>query len=59
VGASIEGELHVGQTHSGSLEGTPTGKIMWELEPRRKFIKQVPNITDAPALSQTLPILIS
>ena len=48
----------IGQTHSGSLEGKST-ITAWKLAPRRKSIKQVANITDPPALSPPLPILIS
>jgi hypothetical protein len=48
----------VGQTHSGSLEGKST-ITAWKLAPRRKSIKQVANVTDPPALSPPLPILIS
>jgi hypothetical protein len=48
----------VGQTHSGSLEGKST-ITAWKLAPRRKSIKQVTNVTDPPALSPPLPILIS
>jgi hypothetical protein len=48
----------VGQTHSGSVEGK--SKItVWKLAPRHKSIKQVANVTDPPALSLPLPILIS
>jgi hypothetical protein len=49
---------NVGQTHSGSLEGKSTINA-WKLAPRRKSIKQVTNVTDPPALSSPLPILIS
>jgi hypothetical protein len=48
----------VGQTHSGSLEGKST-ITAWKLAPRHKSIKQVTNVTDPPALSLPLPILIS
>jgi hypothetical protein len=48
----------VGQTHSGSLEGKST-ITAWKLAPRRKSVKQVANVTDPPALSLPLPILIS
>jgi hypothetical protein len=47
----------VGQTHSGSLEGKST-ITAWKLAPRCKFVKQVTNVTDPPALSPPLPILI-
>jgi hypothetical protein len=47
----------VGQTHSGSLEGKST-ITTWKLTPRRKFIKQVANVTNPPTLSPPLPILI-
>jgi hypothetical protein len=48
----------VGQTHSGSLEGKST-ITAWKLAPRHKSIKQVTNVTNPPALSPPLPILIS
>jgi hypothetical protein len=48
----------VGQTHSGSLEGKST-ITAWNLAPRRKSVKQVTNVTNPPALSPPLPILIS
>jgi hypothetical protein len=48
----------VGQTHSSSLEGKST-ITAWKLAPRCKFVKQVTNVTDSPALSLPLPILIS
>jgi hypothetical protein len=48
----------VGQTHSGSLEGKST-IIAWKLAPRRKSVKQVTSVTDPPALSPPLHILIS
>ena len=48
----------IGQTHSGSLEGKST-ITAWKLAPRRKFIKQVANVIDPPALPSPLPILIS
>jgi hypothetical protein len=48
----------VGQTHSGSLEGKST-ITAWKLAPRCKSVKQVANVTDPPALSPPLPILIS
>jgi hypothetical protein len=50
--------IDVGQTHSGSLEGKST-ITAWKLAPRRKSVKQVANVTDPPALSPPLPILIS
>jgi hypothetical protein len=50
--------IDIGQTHSGSLEGK-SSIIAWNLAPRRKSIKQVANVTDPPALSLPLPILIS
>jgi hypothetical protein len=50
--------IDVGQTHLGSLEGKST-ITAWKLAPRHKSIKQVANITDPPALSPPLPILIS
>jgi hypothetical protein len=48
----------VGQTHSGSLEGKST-ITAWKLAPSHKSIKQVANVTNPPALSLPLPILIS
>jgi hypothetical protein len=48
----------IGQTHSGSLEGKSTINA-WKLAPRSKSVKQVANVTDPPALSPPLPILIS
>jgi hypothetical protein len=48
----------IGQAHSGSLEGKST-ITAWKLAPRCKSVKQVTNITDPPALSSPLPILIS
>jgi hypothetical protein len=48
----------VGQTHSGYLEGKST-ITTWKLAPRHKSVKQVTNITNPPALSPPLPILIS
>ena len=48
----------VGQTHSGSLEVKST-ITTWKLAPRRKSVKYVANVTDPPALSPPLPILIS
>jgi hypothetical protein len=48
----------VGQTHSGSLEGKST-ITAWKLAPRCKSIKKVANVADTPALSMSLPILIS
>jgi hypothetical protein len=50
--------IDVGQTHSGSLEGKSTITV-WKLAPRCKSVKQVANVTDPPALSPPLPILIS
>jgi hypothetical protein len=50
--------IDIGQTHSGSLEGKST-ITAWKLAPRRKSVKQVANVTDPPALSPPLPILIS
>jgi hypothetical protein len=50
--------IDVGQTHSGSLEGKST-ITAWKLAPRHKSVKQVTNVTDPPALSPPLPILIS
>jgi hypothetical protein len=47
----------IGQTHSGPLEGKST-IIAWNLAPRRKSVKHVANVTDPPALSPHLPILI-
>jgi hypothetical protein len=47
----------VGQTHSGSLEGKST-ITAWKLAPRHKSVKQVANVTDPPALSPPIPILI-
>jgi hypothetical protein len=49
---------NIGQTHSVSLEGKSTITV-WKLAPRRKSIKQVANVTDPPALSPPIPILIS
>jgi hypothetical protein len=49
--------IDVGQTHSGSLEGKST-ITAWKLAPRRKSVKQIANVTDRPALSLPLPILI-
>jgi hypothetical protein len=48
----------IGQTHAGSLEGKST-ITAWKLAPRCKSIKQVANVTNPPALSLPLPILIS
>jgi hypothetical protein len=48
----------VGQTHLGSLEGKST-ITAWKLAQRHKTVKQVANVTDPPALSPPLPILIS
>jgi hypothetical protein len=48
----------IGQTHSSSLEGKST-IIAWKIAPKRKSVKQVTNITNPPALSPPLPILIS
>jgi hypothetical protein len=48
----------VGQTHLGSLEGKSTITAC-KLALRHKSIKKVANVTDPPALSPTLPILIS
>jgi hypothetical protein len=48
----------VSQTHSGSLEGKST-ITAWKLAPRCKSVKQVTNVTNPPALSPPLPILIS
>jgi hypothetical protein len=48
----------VGQIHSGSLE-SKSKFIAWNLAPRGKSFKQVTNVTDPPALSLPLPILIS
>jgi hypothetical protein len=50
--------IDIGQTHSGSLEGKST-ITAWKLAPRRKSVKQVTNVTNPPALSPPLPILIS
>ena len=48
----------VSQTHSSSLEGK--SKITaWKIAPKRKSVKQITNITNPPALSPPLPILIS
>jgi hypothetical protein len=57
-GSIIVPGTDVGQTHSGSLEGKST-ITAWKLAPRHKSVKQVANITDPPALSPPLPILIS
>jgi hypothetical protein len=51
--------LDVGQTHTGSLDGTPMGKTVWEIAPRRNSVKKVTNVIDPQTLSQPLPILIS
>jgi hypothetical protein len=50
--------IDVGQTHSCSLEGKST-ITAWKLAPRHKSVKQVSNVTNPPALSPPLPILIS
>ena len=50
--------IDIGQTYSGSLEGKSTITV-WKLAPSCKSIKQVANVTDPPALSPPLPILIS
>jgi hypothetical protein len=57
-GSLIVPGTDIGQTHSSSLEGKST-ITTWKLAPRRKSVKQVTNITDPPALSPPLPILIS
>jgi hypothetical protein len=57
-GSLIVPGTDVGQTHLGSVEGKSTITV-WKLAPRRKSIKQVANVTDPPALSLPLPILIS
>jgi hypothetical protein len=57
-GSLIVPGTDVGQTHSGSLEGKSTITV-WKLSPRCKSIKNVTNVTDPPALSLPLPILMS
>jgi hypothetical protein len=57
-GSLIVPRTNIGQTHSGSLEGKSTITV-WKLAPRCKSVKQVANVTDPPALSPPLPILIS
>jgi hypothetical protein len=56
-GSLIVPGTDVVQTHSGSLEGKST-ITAWNLAPRCKSVKRVANVTDPPALSLPLPILI-
>jgi hypothetical protein len=57
-GSLIVPGTDVGQTHSGFFEGKSI-ITAWKLALRRKSVKQVTNVTDPPALSLPLPILIS